>query len=185
MLYFIPFSSFLYKQVCATSSKAHTTQAKANAIYLEGDTQLIFMDTPGMTSTEESKRFNLAKSFQTDPKISLQEADIIGLIQDAHNIFTRHKIDPNIYTLLKNVEDKIPMILILNKVDKLKKKSTLLHLATVLAKAKDSLRFADIFMISALTGDGVDHLRVSYCKRKHLNFEVCCITKILTMIYSC
>lgn len=88
-------------------------------------------------------------------------ADIVGIVQDAHNIFTRSKIDPNMLELLKNMKDEIPMILILNKVDKLKKKEVLLHLINVLAKSKDSLNFADVFMISALTGDGIDDLRVS------------------------
>ncbi|XP_032680626.1 GTPase Era, mitochondrial [Odontomachus brunneus] len=152
-------NQLIKRSVCATSSKVHTTQAKADAIYSEGNTQLIFMDTPGMVSTNVSKRYKLTTSFRRDPKNSLQTADIVGLVQDSHNVFSRHKIDPDIQGLLEKVEDKIPMILILNKVDKLKKKNTLLHLVTVLTKAKTSLKFTDVFMISALNGDGVDDLR--------------------------
>lgn len=125
------------------------------------------MDTPGIVSTNELKRYNLTSSFKNDANISLRTADIIGLIQDTENIFTRNKIHPNIFELLKDMEHKIPMILILNKVDKVKKKESLLQLVTVLTKAKDSLRFADVFMISALTGNGVDDLRVSYCKKRY------------------
>lgn len=150
--------------MCATSNKVHTTQAKADAIYSEGNTQLVFMDTPGMISTSESKRYHLTTNFRRDPKNSLQTADVIGLVQDSHNVFTRHKINPDIRELLEKVEDKIPTILIFNKVDRLKKKDTLLHLVTVLTKASNSLKFTDVFMISALNGDGVDDLRVSYCK---------------------
>lgn len=122
------------------------------------------MDTPGMVSTSELKQYKLATSFQKDAKDSLQTADIIGVMQDSHNLFTRDKINSNVLELLKEKENKIPLILILNKVDKLKKKSILLHLVTVLTKAKNSLKFTDIFMISALNGDGINDLRVSFCK---------------------
>ncbi|EFN88431.1 GTP-binding protein era-like protein [Harpegnathos saltator] len=146
-------------QICPTSSKVHTTQAKADAVYSEGNTQLIFVDTPGVVSKSELKQYNLATSFQKDPKTSLQAADIIGVIQDSYNIFARNKINSNILQLLKDLDNEIPMILIFNKVDILKRKDILLHLITILAKSKNSLKFADVFMISALTGDGVDDLR--------------------------
>lgn len=140
----------------------HTTQAKANAIYSEDDTQLIFTDTPGAVSESELKRFKLANSFKIDPKVSSKKADIIGIVQDTQNVYTRNRIDQNILKLLtEDIRNKIPMILILNKVDKLKKKDVLLHLVNVLTKSKNSLNFCDIFMVSALTGDGVDDLRVS------------------------
>lgn len=114
-----------------------------------------------MVSSTECKRYKLENSFVKDPHLSLKVADIIGIVQDAHNVFTRDKIDPNILNLLtEDVRNTIPMILIFNKVDKLKKKETLLHLVTVLTKSKNSLKFADTFMISALTGDGIDDLRV-------------------------
>jgi len=120
------------------------------------------MDTPGMVSESECKRFQLSGTFRNDPKSCLQTSDIIGIVQDAHNIYTRNKIDPNILELLnKDIRNKIPLILIFNKVDKLKKKGMLLHLANVLSNGKNSLNFCDIFMISALTGDGIDDLRVS------------------------
>lgn len=140
----------------------HTTQIKADAIYCEDDTQLIFMDTPGMVSMTECKRYNLASTFRNDPKVSLAAADIVGIVQDAQNIYTRDKINPNILEILtEKILKKIPMILIFNKVDKLKNKEVLLHLVNILVKNKKSLKFSDIFMVSALTGDGIDDLRVN------------------------
>jgi len=148
--------------VCPSSSKAHTTRAKARAIYSEDDTQLIFMDTPGMVSIKECKQFQLASSFRDDPMACLKTSDIVGIVQDVHNVYTRSKIDPNILKLLtEDIKDKISLILILNKIDKLKKKDTLLHLVNILNNGKNSLNFCDIFMISALTGDGINDLRVS------------------------
>lgn len=149
-------------QVCPTSSKVHTTQTKADAIYCENDTQLIFIDTPGVVSMYTSKRYNLSGSFRHDPQVSLAAADIVGIVQEANNIYTRHKIDKNILELLtEKIINKIPMILIFNKVDKLKRKEVLLELVDIFVKSKESLNFSDIFMVSALTGDGIDDLRVN------------------------
>lgn len=120
------------------------------------------MDTPGMVSTKELKRYKLADTFRNDPKVSLATADIVGIVQDAQNIYTRDKINPNILGLLtEDIINKIPMILIFNKVDKLKKKEILLQLVNIMIKNSKSLKFSDIFMVSALTGDGTDDLRVN------------------------
>ncbi|KMQ98187.1 gtpase mitochondrial-like protein [Lasius niger] len=153
-------NQLIKRSICPASSKVHTTQIKADAIYCEDDTQLIFMDTPGMVSMTECKRYNLAGTFRNDPKVSLAAADIVGIVQDAQNIYTRDKINSNILEILtEKILKKIPMILIFNKVDKLKNKEVLLQLVNILAKNKKSLKFSDIFMVSALTGDGIDDLR--------------------------
>ncbi|KAL6258668.1 hypothetical protein P5V15_010621 [Pogonomyrmex californicus] len=153
-------NQLIKRSICPVSSKVHTTQTKANGIYCEANTQLIFMDTPGMVSPTEFKRYKLASSFRTDSKTSLKAADIIGIVQDAENIYTRHKIHPIILELLtKNIRNTIPIILVINKVDRVKKKEILLDLVNTLTKSKLSPEFYDIFMISALTGDGVDDLR--------------------------
>lgn len=155
-------NQLIKRSVCPVSSKVHTTQTKADAIYCEDNTQLVFMDTPGLVSTKECKRYNLAGTFRHDPKVSLSIADIIGIVQDVHNMYTRDKINENILELLNdkvNIINKIPLILIFNKVDKIKKKEVLLHLVNILIKNNKSLKFSDVFMISALTGDGIDDLR--------------------------
>lgn len=89
-------------------------------------------------------------------------ADIIGIVQDAGNIYTRHKIDLNILKLLtEDIRKKIPIILVINKVDIIKKKEILLDFVYTLTKSKKSPDFYDVFMISALTRDGVNDLRVN------------------------
>ena len=45
------------RSVCPTSSKVHTTMHKAEAIYTEGDTQIVFMDTPGLVVSKEMKTY--------------------------------------------------------------------------------------------------------------------------------
>lgn len=147
------------RSVCPASSKVHTTMHKAEAIYSENDTQIVFVDTPGLTTNHEMKKYKLAPSFRDDLESSIPQADVIGIIQDTANVYTRHKFDKFIIDYLKNKKDSTPLILIFNKVDKLKRKDVLLDLARLYMTNEEIPKLSDIFMISALTGDGVDDLR--------------------------
>lgn len=147
------------RSICPASAKVHTTMHKAEAVYTENDTQIVFMDTPGMISLQEMKKYKLAKSFKDDPLISIKEADVIGIIQDVTNVYHRHKITDFVLNYLQNKREDTSLLLIMNKVDKLKKKSVLLELTRILTTTENYPKFDDIFMISALTGDGIDDLR--------------------------
>nr|XP_033321873.1 GTPase Era, mitochondrial [Megalopta genalis]XP_033321874.1 GTPase Era, mitochondrial [Megalopta genalis]XP_033321875.1 GTPase Era, mitochondrial [Megalopta genalis]XP_033321876.1 GTPase Era, mitochondrial [Megalopta genalis] len=147
------------RMICPTSSKVHTTMHKAEVMYSEDETQIVFMDTPGLITNYEMKKYNLQKTFQEDPKLSIQEADVVGIIQDVTNIYTRHRLSSFIVNQLKTKKDDAPLLLIFNKIDKLKNKKVLLDLTTQLIKNEKLPKFDDVFMISALSGDGVNDLR--------------------------
>lgn len=137
---------------------------KAEAIYTEGDTQIVFMDTPGLVVSKDIKTYKLSDSFKDDPKTALIEADIIGIVQDVTNVFTRHKIDDFVLNYIKEKREDTQLLIILNKVDRLKEKMALLEVTRQLINKENYPKFDDIFMISALNGDGVDDLRVIYNK---------------------
>lgn len=137
---------------------------KAEAIYTEGDAQIVFMDTPGLVVPKEIKTYKLSESFKDDPKTALIEADIIGIVQDVTNVFTRHKIDDFVLNYIKEKREDTQLLIILNKVDRLKEKMALLEVTRQLINKENYPKFDDIFMISALNGDGVDDLRVIYNK---------------------
>lgn len=147
------------RSICPTSSKVHTTMHKAEAIYTEGDTQIVFIDTPGLVVSKEIKTYKLSESFKDDPKTALIEADIIGIVQDVTNVYSRHKIDDIVLNYIKQKREDTQLLMILNKVDGLKKKLTLLEVTRLLINKENYPKFDDIFMISALNGDGVDDLR--------------------------
>lgn len=149
-------------KICPTSSKVHTTLHKAEAIYTEGNTQIIFMDTPGLVISKEIKTYKLLKTFEEDPKSAITDADVIGIIQDVSNIYTRHKLEDFVLDYINNKMKDTPLLMIFNKVDKLKKKNILLDLTRMFTNNNNYPKFDDIFMISALNGDGVDDLRVIY-----------------------
>ncbi|KAJ3644549.1 hypothetical protein Zmor_022274 [Zophobas morio] len=174
-------NNLMDRKVCPTSSKVHTTRVKSQAIFTEGDSQIVFLDTPGLVSLQEFKKFNLEKSFMKDSKSSLQEADIIGVIHDASNVWTRHKLDLKVIRLLEDHKNK-SSFLVFNKVDIIRSKRKLLDLTRIVTencingkpipgtkplKNKDTKgwpHFQDIFMTSALTGDGLAQVKTYLIK---------------------
>ncbi|XP_017884055.1 GTPase Era, mitochondrial isoform X2 [Ceratina calcarata] len=167
-------NKLMHRSVCPTSSKVHTTMHKTEAIHTEGDTQIIFMDTPGLTKSSEMKTYKLSKTFKEDPENSISKADVVGILQDVTNVYTRHKFDKFVLEYLKNRREDTDLLLILNKVDKLKKKDALLEVTRLLTNKEDYPTFNDIFMVSALDGDGVDDLRnylLDSAKEKDWEYE--------------
>lgn len=99
-------------------------------------------------------------TFKKDVNKSLHKADIIGVVQDMENPRSRENISKRILPLLADYGKQRPSILILNKVDRIKKKNVLLDIIKILTNEQNWPYFNDIFMISALKNDGVDDLRV-------------------------
>ncbi|KAK9881240.1 hypothetical protein WA026_015358 [Henosepilachna vigintioctopunctata] len=172
-------NSLMDRKVCPASSKVHTTKKKSVAIFTECDAQIVFLDTPGIVSSQELKKYNLNKSFFKDSNSSLHQADLIGVVHDVSNTWTYDRIDIKVLNLLEHFKNK-PSILILNKVDLLKNKRKLLELTRKLTENRlegklssehieieeDEVKvvrgwpfFKEIFMLSSLTGNGVGELR--------------------------
>ncbi|MCL4130378.1 UNVERIFIED_CONTAM: hypothetical protein GTU68_058933 [Idotea baltica] len=118
-------------RVCSVSQKVHTTQCNARAVSNSGSTQLVFLDTPGIVSPEEIKKYRLKHSLAADPELSLHQADLIAVLQDVSNSYTRNALHPRILRLL-TLYPSIPSVLILNKVDLLKNKKLLLSITNTL-----------------------------------------------------
>ncbi|KAI4491058.1 hypothetical protein M0802_010475 [Mischocyttarus mexicanus] len=152
-------NSLVNRSICPTSSKVHTTQTKWDAVYSIENTQLVFVDTPGIVTKHEQKKYKLDSSFQNDPKKSTNVADIIGVVHDVSNRHTRYKLNGEILDLLKSIQFDIPTILIVNKIDRIKQKSKLLDVIRILTNNSNWPHFSDVFLISALNSDGVDNLK--------------------------
>lgn len=105
--------------MCPASSKVHTTRKKSHAIITSDKTQIVFLDTPGVISNQEQKKFNLEKTFFRDCEKSLMLTDLIGVVHDVGDHWTRDMLDLKIIRLLERYKKK-PSFLILNKVSKIK-----------------------------------------------------------------
>lgn len=135
------------QKVAITSPKAQTTRARMLGIALHGPVQMILVDTPGIFAP----RRKLDRAMVNAAWEGAEAADAVLLLVDPIKQ-RRHELEPLLETLANRPERKI---LVINKVD-VAKKEMLLALAQELGGKVD---FAEIFFISALTGDGVPELK--------------------------
>ena len=135
------------QKVAIVSPKAQTTRARLMGIAIEGDTQLLLVDTPGVfTPNRRLDRAMVKAAWE-----GADDADRVVLVIDA-----AAKVAARVEQVIAGVEARTePNILVLNKVD-IADKEQLLVLAARLA---ERLKPERIFMISASTGDGVADLK--------------------------
>uniref|UniRef100_A0A0K2TDZ2 GTPase Era, mitochondrial n=1 Tax=Lepeophtheirus salmonis TaxID=72036 RepID=A0A0K2TDZ2_LEPSM len=98
------------------SKKAHTTRFNAKGVLTVLNTQICFIDTPGVVGKEEVQKFRLRGSLLTDPESSGMDADLFIVLQDVSNRYIREFINPEILKILC-LYPEIPSILVLNKLD--------------------------------------------------------------------
>ncbi|XP_065367864.1 GTPase Era, mitochondrial [Calliphora vicina] len=120
-------NNLINHRVCPTSSKVHTTRKSNKAIYTTGQTQLIFYDTPGLVTQKEINKHKLEQSFKSSYRHAIQHADMIAVMHDASNTWTRKELHSTVIDSLK-AYPQLPSILILNKIDALKSKRITLEL---------------------------------------------------------
>ena len=135
------------QKVAITSAKAQTTRARLLGIALEGETQIILADTPGIFAP----RRRLDRAMVSAAWEGAEAADAVVLLVDSVKL-RRHELQPLLEALAARPERKL---LVFNKVDAAKKE-TLLELARDLT---GKAAFDEVFYVSALTGDGVAELK--------------------------
>lgn len=139
-------NQILKVKLSIVTHKVQTTRRKILGVHMQGDTQLIFLDTPGLFQPKKPLEKAMVKSAWG----GAHEADALGFLIDAQkkNIEYSKKLLSTILDLGK------PTFLILNKVDLIQKEH-LLELATHLGQDP---RVQNVFMISALQNSGVTHM---------------------------
>ncbi|MFW2391454.1 MAG: GTPase Era [Methyloceanibacter sp.] len=139
-------------KVSIVTHKAQTTRGPVRGIMLQDDAQIILVDTPGIF--QPKRRLDRAMAQAAWDRAG--DADIVALVIDA-----KRGLDDKLAPIVEHLpEIKRPTIAILNKID-LVKKPDLLRLTSDLLALKT---FADVFMVSALTGDGVEDLKTYFAK---------------------
>ncbi len=141
------------QKVAIVSPKAQTTRVRLMGVAIEGEAQLLLVDTPGIFEP----RRRLDRAMVAAAWSGAQDADLIALVIDAKTGITK-RIDALIGEVAARPE---PKLVILNKVD-VTAKEDLFALATTL---NDRLSPETIFMISATTGDGVSDLKSALAER--------------------
>jgi GTP-binding protein Era len=134
-------------KVAIVTHKVQTTRARIRGIAMEGNTQIVFVDTPGIFKPKR----RLDKAMVEAAWGGAGDADVVLLLVDAE--YERAEDLERIIEGLKTQNRKA--VLVLNKVDTANREK-LLKLA---ARLNETNLFERTFMISALTGSGVDDLR--------------------------
>ena len=134
-------------KVTIVSRKVQTTRALIRGIVIDNNAQIVLVDTPGIFSPKR----RLDRAMVSTAWSGAHDADLVCVLLDAKAGLDEEA--DQILTKVAGVDHE--KILVLNKID-LVPREKLLALAKA---ANDRLTFAKTFMVSALSGDGVDDLR--------------------------
>jgi GTP-binding protein Era len=133
-------------KLAIVSDKPQTTRTRILGVRNYPDAQVVFLDTPGIH--RPLHRMNV-RMMHTAVE-TMREVDVLGVVVDAAE--PPGKGDRFVVDLIKDV--KVPIVLILNKIDLIKKT----RLLPILDRYTKEGRFAEMVPISASTGDNVDRL---------------------------
>ncbi len=137
------------QKVSIVSAKPQTTRARVTGVLTEGNSQVGFIDTPGIFAP----RRRLDRAMVRAAWQALDGADAIILLVDA----AAKKEEERLFAVVDELQRRgSRAILALNKIDRKVDKGGLLPLA---ARLNDTGAFDAVFMISALDGDGVEDLK--------------------------
>ncbi|WP_413627362.1 GTPase Era [Fructilactobacillus vespulae] len=134
------------QKIAIMSDKAQTTRNKIQGVYTTDDSQIVFLDTPGIHKPQNK----LDEYMDASALSSLKEVEAILFMVSA--LETRGAGDNYIINQLKQVD--VPVYLIINKIDELNPD----QLLPILDTYKRAYDWAEVFPISALKGNNVEEL---------------------------
>lgn len=133
------------EKITIVSDKAQTTRNTIPLIYTDEESQIIFLDTPGI----QSPKNKLGEYLLEVSASSLNEADFVTYIVDCSEKIGR--LDTMILEMLQKV--RVPIFLIINKIDLILNELDLIKIKEMYEKYQ---LFERIFFVSALNNEGVD-----------------------------
>lgn len=139
-------NSVVEHKVAITSNKAQTTRNIIQAVYNDEDSQIVFVDTPGIHKPKEK----LGRVLNKQSYSLMHDVDAILFVIDAST-----GLGPGDKKIIEDLKDKkTPVILVMNKIDRINNE----QLIMMINQYKDLLDFADIVPVSALKFDNIETL---------------------------
>jgi GTP-binding protein Era len=151
-------NTIIGRKIAITSDKPQTTRNLIQGIYNDEETQIVFVDTPGI----HKPNHKLGKYLNKQAYYSINDVDVIVMMVDGSEPLGPG--DKYVIEKLKEVDK--PVILVINKIDKLNREKIMFKINIY----KDIYNFAEIVPVSALKKDNVKTL-VTVLK-KYLNQTV-------------
>ncbi|WP_455199746.1 GTPase Era, partial [Kaarinaea lacus] len=140
-------NQLLGQKISITAHKPQTTRHRILGIKTDDRAQIIYVDTPGI---HDKAKLALNRYMNRAATSSINDVDVILFVIDS-----AHWDDKDEYVLKKIAAIDVPVILVLNKLDKLKDRENLLPSLEMLAS---KMKFAQLIPVSARTGESVDVL---------------------------
>lgn len=139
-------NSILERKIAIVSNKSQTTRNTIQGIYHEDDTQIVFVDTPGI----HKPTHKMGRELNRQAYYSIDDVDVIMFVVDGStNLGGGDK-----YVLEKLKDVTKPVILVINQIDKLNKE----QIFNKINEYKDLYPFSDIVPVSALKHKNIDTL---------------------------
>lgn len=133
------------EKIASVSDKPQTTRTRITGIKTIGETQMVFMDTPGLHKPKNKLSAHMINA----AKNSVSDMDAVIFMMDCTNRFISDEETEMLKGLMRS---KFPVLLVLNKIDLLQDKSDLISLITEL---NSKYSFESIIPISVINNDGV------------------------------
>ncbi len=133
------------EKIASVSSKPQTTRTRITGIRNIDDAQLVFFDTPGLHKPVNK----LSEHMLNTVKESVSDIDAVMFVMDC----TKKINDPELKLLRSLNDQKMPVILVINKIDLLRNKD---DLAAVIADVTSKVDFKAVVPISVTENNGVD-----------------------------
>ncbi len=150
-------NALLGEAIAITSRHPQTTRDRIAGVLIEGDAQLVFVDTPGV----HAARNKLGARMNQEAREGARDADVIVFLTDVSSI-PKPTMRAEDLRILGTIPADKPVFLVINKIDKVKPKSELLPVLEGHAKAHE---FVAVVPMSALRRDaGVRELIVEVAK---------------------
>lgn len=140
-------NAMIGEKVAIVTAKPQTTRNKITGVLTEGDTQLVFLDTPGLHRSHTKLDDHMRKAVVD----SIADIDAAVLVVEPQKDANESELE----LIGKLASKKVPVVLAINKIDTVRKE-TLMEVITAWSGRHD---FSAVVPISAATGDGVDILK--------------------------
>lgn len=143
----------LGQKVAIVSPRPQTTRTRIMGVLTEGETQLVFTDTPGM----HKPRTKLGDFMVREIDDSIGGVDLAVFVVEE-----KGEIGASENALLEQFRKiDLPAVLVINKIDRMADKA---NVAEVIARVSELYDFSAVIPVSAATGDGMDILRDELCR---------------------
>ena len=138
---------FVGEKVAIVSPKPQTTRTRITGVLTEGETQFVFIDTPGL----HNPKTKLSEFMVKQIKDSVADVDVAVLVTEPLGKIHQTELD-----LLQRFRDlRLPAILAINKIDTVAKKDLMMEKIAAFSQLFD---FEAVVPVSAMTGDGAEEL---------------------------